>query len=202
MSEQQPRTGKMVAPESGVTRQERASHPSRLMEELPALAQADNNALADFSRHVHSYVCEHIQFADQKAGFLFAFAGAVLAYAFQKSLHMRWLKTPASWSIFDLMAFLSMFSLLISELLAASVVLPRLRSSHRGTIFFRSIAAHVSAGEYATEMSSLDADGFSRELLKHAYDLSKICSTKYSVLTSALWVALVGIICGIFAMLA
>jgi hypothetical protein len=168
-----------------------------------ASVRRESDALADFSRHVHSYICGCIQFADQKAGFLFAFVGAILAYEFQKNLHSGWLKSPSLWSAMDLTAFLSMLSFLASQFLAASVVVPRFRSSRsrRGTVYFRSITGYRSSGEYASKVCSLADAELSHALLEHAYDLAKICDSKYFLLTSSLWIAFVGTLFGILAML-
>lgn len=182
-------------------------HGSEALQGAPEqqdMPRRESDALADFSRHVHGYIGGCIQFADQKAGFLFAFVGAVLAYEFQKKLHLSWLKNPVSWSATDLAAFLSMLSLLVAEILAGFVVLPRLRWTSRsegGAVYFRSISTHGTSDEYVRKVSSLTDGQLSRALLEHAFDLSEICNAKYLILRWALWIALMGTVSGIFSML-
>jgi pycsar effector protein len=157
--------------------------------------------LPEFARHIHSYLSENIQFADQKAGFIFAASGAVLAYEFQKNVHLLWLKSPRSWSWLDGFACVSMLSLLVAGGMAAAVVLPRLKKSYRGLVFFGSIADYGETTRFATAVMQRNNDQLSQDLLSHSYDLAVICRTKYGILGCALWAGAVGFVTGVLVLL-
>lgn len=177
--------------------------PERRSDAVSAITRfaAVSDDPSGFGRHVHEYVHGCIQFADQKAGFLFALAGAVLAYEFEKGVHLGWLRSPGLWSPADVLGCVSMLSLLLAAILAVAVVLPRLSSSHQGSVFFCSIAEHESAESYAKKVASLSGGDLSSEILRHIYDLARVCKSKYAVLAWALWSVLIGVLCGITAIL-
>lgn len=147
----------------------------------------------EFASHVHKYHREYIATADQKAAFVFVVASALLVYLYQQSFHLRWLKKFAQWSVGDLFTFLAMATLFISLVAAASVVVPRLATSHRGFIFFLSVSEYENASEYAASIVRQRGDSLSRALLRHIYDLSTVARRKYKALAVAIWASVIGV---------
>ena len=157
--------------------------------------------VSDFARHIHLYVREYIRLADQKAALVFAFTSAVLAFLYNKNLHIDWLKHPKHWSALDLVIFLSMGALLIALIFAALVVLPRLTKSHVGYVFFESIKEFESASEYASIISQKDDKQLAEAILKHSYDIAIICSNKYKFFSIAIWSSAIGILLTIITLI-
>ena len=147
----------------------------------------------EFASHVHQYHRDYISTADQKAAFVFVVASALLVYLYQQSFHLRWLKWFAEWSVGDLLTFLAMAALFVSLAAAASVVVPRLSTSHRGFIFFLSVSEYENASEYAASIVRERKDSLSRALLRHIYDLSTVARRKYKALAVAIWASVIGV---------
>lgn len=150
-----------------------------------------------FARHVHNYVTEHIKLADQKAAFTFALATALACYLFKNDMHKMWMKLPLTWSILDAMCFSGMVGLFAGLVSACAVILPRLRKSHEGIVFFRSIADCGSCSGYASRVLQRTDAELAESLLMHAFDLSAVCCGKYRALTYALWLTCIGSILSI-----
>jgi hypothetical protein len=154
-----------------------------------------------FALHQHSYVTEYIKLADQKAAVVLAVSTGLLCYLFKNGLHKLWMKAPLTWGLPDVLCFFGMAGLLVGLCLAAAVVVPWLRKTHRGLVFFRSVTEFESATVYASEVLSSPDPLLTRAILKHTYDLSKVCSSKYAKLGIALWASSVGIALSVLALL-
>ena len=120
---------------------------------LPDLARVPARDTLGFASHVHQYHREYISTADKKAAFVFAVSSTLLVYLYQQSLHLRWLKAIAHWSTGDFFTFVAMAVLFVSLAAAASVVWPRLATSHRGFVFFLSVSEYENASEYAASIA-------------------------------------------------
>jgi hypothetical protein len=145
-----------------------------------------------FAEHVHQYQREYIALADQKAGFIFAASSALLAYVYQQDVHLRWLKSVGDWSATDVAALLGMGGLFVGLVAAALVVVPRLASTHKGLIFFLSVAEHPSAGEYSAAVANETGESLTAAVLQHVYDLALVARRKYRVLNVAIVATAVG----------
>jgi len=175
-------------------------------EDIPAragvgLVRTPDPETSEFARHVHQYNREYIALADQKAAFVFATASALLVCLYQNDAQTRWLKSPSLWSASDLFVFAAMALLFASIALAAGVVLPRLVNTHRGFVFFNSIAEFESASEYAISISRESGDSLTSAILRHTYDLARICKRKYDMLFYALWCGAAGVSLSIIVLL-
>ena len=146
-----------------------------------------------FASHVHQYHREYISTADQKAALVFVLSSTLLVYLYQQSLHLRWLKAFAQWSPGDLFTFVAMAALFVSLAAAASVVVPRLATSHRGFIFFLSVSEYENASEYAASLARESGDSLTLALLRHIYDLAKVARRKYRALAVAIWASVIGV---------
>ena len=147
-----------------------------------------------FAEEAHQYVREYIRNADQKAGFFFAAATAILAFLYNNNTNSRWLKPIQAWSLPDALAFIAMAGLAAGACVFLMVVFPRLKGSRRGLIFFNAIAEHDSGVEYADEVSRRTSGELARIKLQHAFDLSLVCKAKYQVLRAGFWLSSTGAI--------
>ena len=169
----------------------KAGNEDRITSRSP---EPNNAATSDFARHVHTYTTEYIKLADQKAAFVCAINSALLCYLFKNDFHEHWLKKVSTWTVLDFMCFIAMLTLAIGLCLAGSVIVPRLRQSHTGFVFFNSVAEYKSANEYSSEVIASLPIHLNRAILKHIYDLAGVCKAKYWKLTISLWATSVGII--------
>lgn len=156
---------------------------------------------ASFAQHVHTYITQYITLADQKAAFVFALCAAILGYFFKSGFHSMWLKPVATWTIADPICCIAMLGLAAGALFACAVILPKLRKSHRGIVFFCSIAEHESSTEYASEVLATAPVHLARAILRHNYDLAHVCRAKYWKLTVSLWCTAFGVMLGMIVML-
>ncbi len=147
---------------------------------------------AKFADEVHQYVREYIRIADQKAAFFFASATALLAFLHSRQTAARWLKAPAEWSVGDAFAFVAMVGLATSAAVLLAVVVPRLKSSKRGIIYFGNIAEYETSAEYADDISRWSPPDLVRAKLQHGYELANVCRRKYLTLVVGLWIGSVG----------
>lgn len=172
-----------------VTTDQAEDTPTNYAEKKPS----EENKLS-FAQHTHLYIRDYIKLADTKAAFTFTIGAGLLAYLFEKEVAKSWLKAVSEWSLIDLIAFLAMFGLAISCILAIAVVFPRVKGSRRGHIFWSGIAEFGSPVEYVDSTTRLTEANVTSETLKHCYELSIICRSKYNILNYALIVGSVGAI--------
>jgi hypothetical protein len=152
---------------------------------------------AKFAEETHQYIREYIRNADQKAGFFFTAAAALLAFLHSKGTSTRWLKPLISWSLIDTLAFLTMAGLATGAVFLMFVVLPRLTGSKRGILFFNAIAEFESSREYGDDIASKTLSEVVRTKLQHIWQLSRICRQKYWCLQWGCWIAGGGAISGL-----
>lgn len=136
----------------------------------------------------HQYLREYIRNADQKAIFFFTICSGLLAFMNLQHASSRWLKLPTSWSLLDFAAFLSMSGLAVGAIMFLWVVVPRLKGSMKGLIFFNSVAEYESGDAYMADILRATGEDLMRAKLKHCYELAKICKAKYSKLVCGLYI--------------
>lgn len=146
-----------------------------------------------FAEETHQYIREYIHQADQKAVFFFAGATTLIAFLYNSNLVDIWFKAPAEWVLLDMLSFVATVSLSVSALACATTVLPRLRGSKRGIVFFRAISEFESGEDYVRVVISKPPTELLNAKLVHIYDLAKICSTKFSVLRVGIWAGMIGV---------
>ena len=204
-SAQQPSSeeGSPPGPPEDLVRESRATFVTRGSDRLSPEAIAsvtdrsslpDERAAESFGFHIHKYVTEFIRLADQKAAFVFALSTGLLCYGFTTSLHRMWLKVFQTWSALDLLCFISMLMLALGLLFSCWVIVPSLRKSHRGFVFFGSISEYESASVYASDILGASPAQLCRAVAQHTYDISKVCAFKYWKLSLALWCSFAGVI--------
>jgi len=156
--------------------------------------EIDSAVLLKAAEDEHQYLREYIRNADQKAIFFFTIFSGLLAFMYSHQVSSRWLKSLASWNMLDFIAFLSMVGLALSSALFLWVVIPRLKGSIRGLIFFKAIATYENSDEYVADMMRSSSINLIRAKLKHCYELAKVCSAKYSKLVCGLYIGFVAVI--------
>jgi len=154
----------------------------------------DQEGRLKFAEETHQYVREHIRLADQKAAFFFAGSTALLAYLHKVGLASRWFVGPAAWSLAHVLSFLASIGLLLCAIACLVTVMPRLKGSKRGLIFFAAISEYDSSNDYVSEFMKQGLSDLCEAKLKHAYELSAICKRKYDMLRWGQWLGALGLI--------
>lgn len=161
-------------------------------------ASTSQDAHAEFAELSHNYVREYIKIADQKAAFFFAASTALIAFLQRGGFLEKWLVNPKGWGIYEVMCFLATIGLSVCILLCLWVVIPRLKGSIRGLIFFNAVAEYETSKEYISDVKRRNSSELVEALLKHTHELCLICKNKYQALTKALWAGAVGVSAAIF----
>lgn len=154
----------------------------------------DEKVAEGFCMHVHKYITDFIKFADQKAAFCFALSTSLLCFGYKANLHLLWMKSPKTYILVDTMCIISMCCLAIGLATSVWVIIPNLRKSHRGFVFFGSIAEYKSSTEYASVILGSNSTHLRRALLQHTYDIAIVCNNKYWWLGRSLWFTAIGVI--------
>jgi hypothetical protein len=143
---------------------------------------------ADFHEQ---YTGRYIALADTKAALVLAFAGGLLGYLAGSPLIKNANPETRYWLTLLLLA--SFLLLSASFVLAFLVVWPRRKRSGKDMVFWKGVAAYSSAGEYVAAFDSLDETLLAEHRLVHCYDLSRVCRTKYDLLSRSLIYGAAGI---------
>lgn len=154
-----------------------------------------------FAEETHQYVREYIRQADQKAGFFFAGATALIAFLYKATLIQRWIKLPTQWDFVDMLSFAATIGLSVSALSCLATVLPRLKGSKRGHVFFGAVAEFESRKEYATDVLRQGVVALIEAKLCHVHDLAMVCGRKYAVLKIGQWSGAIGVIATVVLLL-
>ena len=147
-----------------------------------------------FAEETHAYVREYIRLADQKATFFFAGTTALIAYLHKVSLAALWICPPKSWRIIETLSFSAIVGLTFCTVACLFAILPRLAGSRRGLIHFVAINDFTSSSEYANAIASAPLKELLEQKIRHAHELSGICSRKYTALRFAQWAGAIGTI--------
>lgn len=156
--------------------------------------------LDKYAKHLHSYIREYISAADRKASFVFAIGAALLVYLYEKNLAVSWMKPINTWAPNEGLIFLAIFGLAISCLLSIIVVVPFLKGSKRGLVFWDSIAEFTTPAEFSEELLKVGDSQLTVEIIQHSYELARVCKRKYRLLNWSLRIGAVGAICTILVL--
>jgi hypothetical protein len=142
----------------------------------------DEAAKREFLWHTHQYLNEYARFGDSKVGFAGIIASALLGALFTAKMHLWVFAVPFSqWQVATWMAAVGGVCLIVSTVLAAWVVIPRLRTTQEtGFVYWQNLAAHGEAGVLQTSFHSQSERTLNDHLLHHNFDLStKVLMPKY-----------------------
>tara|TARA_R110002126_G_scaffold284653_1_gene434499 strand:- start:86 stop:709 length:624 start_codon:yes stop_codon:yes gene_type:complete len=133
----------------------------------------------EFANFHASYVGGYIQLADTKAGATFAVSSAVLAYFFTLDPFVKTIKSPELSITFIVILIMVVF-LCFSAGSAFWTIAPRRTASGKGIVFWGDVASLRSGKCFANKLSRMKLDQLTNERLRHCYDLSRVCSQKYT----------------------
>ena len=155
----------------------------------------------DFAEFQEAYVRSYISLADTKAAWTFTITSGMLAYLFSRDAIQVALLEP-QWSLRFGTLFLSVVFLVLSAFHSFRVVAPRLKSpSAEGIVFFSAVAALPNATSYVSAVASKDKETLAEARLKHCYDVSRVCDSKYSALKKSIWLGLPGVALALVSLL-
>lgn len=145
-----------------------------------------------FAEETHQYVRDYIRQADQKATFLFAGSSGLLAYLNALNITNLWMSNPKTWGIIEVLCFIATASLIAGCICCAGTVVPRLKGSKKGIVFFEAIKEYENSAEYACDLLTKKPSQLCEAKYKHIYDLSSICRDKYKSLVWGFRFGMVG----------
>ncbi len=152
--------------------------------------------IASFSGAVKGVLFEVIKMADDKAKAIFAVAGGFLVFLFNGKVD--WAEFIAFVDLADLLRFAfwlcAMLLFIGSSFFALHVLYPRVGTSHKGLLFYGSIAQWADAATYTDRLKNASSGDLARESAVHNFDLSKVTVAKYSALRRSIWTMSLGII--------
>ncbi len=158
------------------------------------------NSRLKYGEDAHLYIREFIRSADQKATFFFATFAALLAYLNTSGYLTIWVSDPTNWKLTEILAFLATIGFLGSAFCCLFVVIPRLRGSKRGLVFFNAIVEYSSQQEFVSDVMEASPNKLCEEKIKHIYEIAKVCDRKYKMLRYGLWLGGIGF-CGMALLL-
>jgi hypothetical protein len=130
--------------------------------------------------------------ADTKATILIGLLSTFLAYLFHQKAFHDLVFHPAA-SVMSVLALGASVSLGLSAACAALVIAPRLGRSTEGLIFFQAVAGRASSENYLDDLSRRSPDQLISARIQHNYDISRVCTRKYAMLRSAIWLGFSGV---------
>lgn len=172
-----------------------------LQSKLGRTKKKDQESRLKFVEETHQYIREFIRFADQKAAFFFAGASALLAYLHKLGFTSKWIVAPSTWSLIHCLAFLASIGLLLTAIACLLVIMPRLKGSKRGLVFFAAISEYDNSNDYLSDFMKHSLADLCEAKLRHAYELSVICKKKYDMLKWGQWLGALGLIAALLLLI-
>jgi Family of unknown function (DUF5706) len=154
-----------------------------------------------FANETHKYVREFIYNADNKAQHYILFASAFLAWMNSSESLKFWSVPAKEWRLMDLINIFSIVGMTLCILFALIVLLPRLKGSKKGIVFFDSISEHDVANDYLADVLKKNEQELVLEELRHVFELARVCSRKFLFLKLSVWAGTVGLILGLLLIL-
>lgn len=159
---------------------------------LPSIR--DQGHRFEFLSFVHDYVWANLQFAEQKAGLVFAADTAFLGYVVST--------IPSNFAkliLAEQCLFLATIVVLITSIgLIVSVVIPRLGGDRKGLIYFGAISHRVEGADYTEEVLRATQPEVDSAVATHIYEIARITTRKQILVRWAVLTGLVGFLLGLF----
>ncbi len=182
--------------------------------------KVDHKDALDFAWRVHSYTNDYIRFADQKAALLLAAQTALVAALYSAKLHQACSPARLDWAgaspkdtLLGGAALAAFAALLTGCAYAVAAIAPRLRTQFyrtlrerllgsaqpapKGDIYWKSVLAYASAGEYAQRIKSTDAADQTQAVCEHTYVLASIADGKFDNIVRSLGFGVFGAAAGV-----
>lgn len=174
-------------------------------EEAPTVSEPREmsrpESTSEFAEAVHNYVRQYISLADTKAAFTFTVSTTLLAFLYQQNVSSRWIKPPSTWGLGDILGFIAMLCLAGGSLVSLAVIVPRLKGSKRGYVFWGAIVGVGSPAKYAEEVLQRSSNDLVKAKLEHCYELASVCTRKYRTLNLAIRIGALGLSAGVLYLL-
>jgi hypothetical protein len=101
----------------------------------------------------------------------------------------------------DILSFLATVCLVLSVLACIATVIPRLKGSRQGLIFFAAIHEYDSSHDYVSEVMGQSLSDLCEAKLKHIYELATVCEKKYDMLKKGQWLGLIGLVASLLLLI-
>ncbi len=155
-----------------------------------------------FACETHKYIREFISIADNKAQWYIAFASAFLAWMnTQKIFTVFWSIKAAEWRSADILTLIAIIGLSVCIFFSLLTIIPRLKGSKKGIVYFASIAEHETCNDYLADVLRKKDQDIVIEKLRHVYELARVCNGKFNTLKFAVWSGGIGLAAGILLIL-
>jgi hypothetical protein len=143
--------------------------------------------VSEFAFHLHTYIRQFLQSADQKAGFTLAASSALLG--FLGTSHADLLSSRCT--CYTVLRVSSIVLTAVAGALAVWCVMPRQHALSDNLVSWKGIAEYSKARFYVDAVNEAK-DKLADEVLGQSYDLAKILRFKYRILKAALWFFMAG----------
>lgn len=154
--------------------------------------------------NVHTYINEYIRFSDTKAGVIIVFSSALIGSLYAAKLHVAFVSAAMNaWNTGAWVSASAFLLLALSVVFSAWSIVPRLWNDQpRGFIFWQSILAHGDAQSYRCSFQGASSFELVEHLSGHIFTLSRVCDSKYRLVTLGMWCVLIGgLLAGILLLL-
>lgn len=151
-----------------------------------------------FLWNVHSYLNEYIRFADTKAAIVITWTSALMGALAADGFHKKFALTT-----YGGLCFAGFALLVLAFGCAFAAIIPRPRTTQLpGLIFWRSILAHKSKGDFIAELKKQTSETMADQVAGHLFDLSHVSDRKFWWVDKAIVSALLGsVLSGVMYML-
>lgn len=157
---------------------------------------------SDFATFHEGYIRHYIALADTKAGVISALAAGIIGYLLNDDGIQATILAPSCSSEFVVL-ILALGSLGLVAALTFFVVAPRLSApSNEGIVFFGAVAKKASSDDFLSEIGAFSDEQITEARLKHCYDTATVCSRKYKLLNTAVWLTPMSLLFALFTLLA
>jgi hypothetical protein len=150
-----------------------------------------------FALESHKYVREMLVNADNKAQRYIAFSSAFLVWLSTTEIPKIWSMPIKEWRTLDALYMASILGMSFCVLFSLVTILPRLKGSRKGILYFNSVAEYETSNEFLTAVQKCSDRDLLAEELRHVFELSKICKKKFSWLVASVWSGGAGLVAGI-----
>lgn len=157
---------------------------------------------SEFVTFHEGYIRHYIALADTKAGVIFTLSAGIMGYLLNDNEIKSAIIAPScSFKFFAPILALVLLGLVAA--LAFLVIAPRLSApSKEGIVFFGAVAKKASSDDFLSEIEASSDEQLTEARLKHCYDTAAICSGKYKILKTAIWLTPVGLLLALFTLFA
>lgn len=148
---------------------------------------AETIAYTDFHE---GYLSRYIALADAKAGICFSLNAALLGFLVSRDWLPPLIEEAGTgrW-----VAWIAIATVLLAAAMAFWVVVPRLRASSEGLIFWQSVRKFPTEADFKRKVANTTITELADARLSHTYALSRVAKSKYFWLVIAAWLTVASV---------